>query len=212
MQLSDVAFFRALLPLATAAIPEHLINSRGASSRLGRTTINSTACTAHARISTSSGEPCSSSSASVDATDCEREHAIDLQHVWDEVVGEHRRPAPDVHAGRVRARAGNDQQPRSGHACRNGTTNPRYLASRRHSQPLSLVANSTRVPPAPQCRSPRSGCQRWGAGRRGEQHGPTGGRGSCPRITAPECSAGSTPGDRGPACSNPSGMPASTVP
>ena len=65
-------------------------------------TSSSTACTAHARISTSSGEPCSMSWPVLDPRDeigIEPEHPVEPQHVRDEVVGEHRQPIQIVEVG-----------------------------------------------------------------------------------------------------------------
>ena len=64
-------------------------------------TSSSTACSAQARISTSSGESCSiSSPASMRRrAGVELEHAVEPQHVRDEVVGEQRQPV-EVPAGR----------------------------------------------------------------------------------------------------------------
>ena len=67
-------------------------------------TISSTACNAQARISTSSGLPWTIGSLGLDPRDepgFEREHAVEPEHVGDEVVGEHRQP---VEVGEVRRR------------------------------------------------------------------------------------------------------------
>ena len=76
-----------------AAAPEHVVDGGRGRARRARRRAARRRARAQARISTSSGEPCSSSSPRVDPGDerrVELEHAVDAQHVRDEVVGEQR--------------------------------------------------------------------------------------------------------------------------
>ena len=90
-----------LVARLAAAVPEHVVDGGRGRVADARATSSSTACSAQARISTSSGESCSirvSRSIRPDEVVVEREHAVDAQHVRDEVVGEQRQA---VEAGRV---------------------------------------------------------------------------------------------------------------
>ena len=120
-----------------------------------RRTSSSTACSATARISTSSGESCSISvpaSMRRDEVRVERQDAVEAQHVGDEVVGEQRQ-AVQVPAVREPLRA-RGRRRRSGRACRAGR--PGRRRARRRTRWASARARWRAPRPCPSARTPRS--------------------------------------------------------